>query len=191
MKAVKYLVLLFIMCSSLSAQDNYTSYKYITLSGTAISSIGKFKDSWESGKGIYISYENIYSNNWALIFQGGYLDFKENSTYGFSQNPKFSVIPVQVGTRYYFNKEILKPFLLAMSGFNIVNEDYSVMGSSGENIKKTSVHFNFQIGLGIGIHLFDPINVELVGIYNSHQLDVAAQSNITGLEYCAGIKWSF
>jgi hypothetical protein len=93
-----------IVYSNLFSQDNNKGSKYFTISRTAISSIGNFKEAWKNGIAIYISYENIYSKNWALIFQGAYFDFKENSTYGFTQNPKFSVIPFQVGTKYYLHK---------------------------------------------------------------------------------------
>jgi len=116
------------------------------------------------------------------------MKFKQTIENKFGDDPKFTVIPLQVGGRYYFLLESFRPYLLAMSGFNIISQKYSYEGAT---IDTTSSHLNFQIGLGIDVMIISQLGLDIHAMYNSHLFDFNAAYNLTGLEYGVGIKWKF
>ncbi len=59
-----------------------TNQAFITLQGASINSIGEFKESWDKGSGIYAGYATLYSNQWALVFETGYISFQHNEEDG-------------------------------------------------------------------------------------------------------------
>lgn len=197
----KFLILVFIYTISSSAifaqaEDQCGSLEtFVSVKGTAISSIGHFKDAWEKGTAFYVSYGKVYSSHWSLIFQTGYNSFKENPEYAFQGNAKFSIIPLQIGGRYYILLDRVRPFVLAMSGINIVKQKFDTYVQdehiSIDKVDKTTAHVNFQIGVGLGIKIIDQLELEFLGKYNSHMLEPSVPYNATGLEFGAGINWVF
>jgi len=169
-----------------SIPNEVSSESFITLNGSAISSIGHFEEDWNKGGGFFLNYSNVYSNHWALVFQIGFMKFKHNAEQDFGEDPKFTAIPLQVGGRYYFLLDMFRPYMLAMSGVNIVSQKYSIEGVA---VDTTSSHLNFQIGVGVDIMLFSQLGLDLHANYNSHLLDPTEPYNMTGLEYGVGIKW--
>ena len=122
----------FIICllavTSLQAQvttdmvsTDLTNQAFITLQGASINSIGEFKESWDKGSGIYAGYATLYSNQWALVFETGYISFQHNEEMDLGDDPKFSIIPLAVGGRYYIVTDRFRPFLLAMGGINFIS----------------------------------------------------------------------
>jgi hypothetical protein len=171
-----------------SISNEVSSESFITLNGSAISSIGHFKEDWNKGGGFFLNYSNVYSNHWALVFQVGLMNYKHNDDQDFGEDPKFTAIPLQVGGRYYFLLDTFRPYMLAMSGVNIVSRKYS---DAGITVDTTSSHLNFQIGLGVDLLLFSQLGLDLHANYNSHLLEPTEPYNMTGLEYGIGIKWRF
>lgn len=193
MKSIICLTFCVVLFSSLSAQvttdmvnKNAESQSFVGAQGYAISSIGHFEENWKEGSGFYVTYGSISSNHWSLIFQTGYINFKQNENAGFIGDPKFTIIPLMIGTRYYLGLDRFRPFLLAMNGINIVTQDFA---TEEQKVDKTSAQYNFQVGLGLGIMLFSNLEIEGQVKYNSHLLEPSVPYNITGLEYGVALNW--
>jgi len=194
MKSIICLLFAVMLFSSLSAQvttdmvnDSGENQNFIGVQGYTINSFIHFKDSWKDATGFYATYGSIStSNHWSLIFQTGYLSFNANEEAGFTGDEYFNIIPIQIGTRYYIALDRFRPFLLAMSGFNIIDAKYTVEETS---IDGTEVKVNFQVGGGLGIILFSNLEIEGQVKYNSHLIEPSLPYNITGLEYGVALNW--
>ena len=168
----------------------------ISIKGSTINNIGEFKEIWETGNALYLSYENISTNQFSYILQTGYTKYKENPDHDFkADDATFNMIPVQVGGRYYILVNSIRPFLMAMTGMNIINSKYPIYRITEENEPEiiwdsgTQIRLNFQVGLGLAIKLFSDLQLEIIGNYNSHILDAPIHYNITGLELGVGLNW--
>ena len=194
MKKNLYILVLMMLSVSLFAQTD-KSESLISVRGTSIKNIGEIKDIWETGSAIYISYENISSaNQFSYMFQTGYMQFKENPENNFQgQEANFNIIPLQVGGRYYILINSIRPFLMAMSGINIINSEYPIIpvpsSDENESVNNTEVKLNFQVGLGLALKLFSNLQIEVIANYNSHILDAPTHYNLTGLELGVGLNW--
>ena len=160
--------------------------KFITIQGLNINSIGDFKDNWKTGSGFYLGYGIIYSDNGSLLLQTGSINFKANDDAGYKSDSKFRINPLMVGGRYYILKDRFRPFLHAMSGFNVISQDWATADSS---LSGTEWHLAFQVGVGLDILLFSGLQLEVAAKYNSHLLEPPKPYNITGLEYSVGLIW--
>ena len=194
MKSIICLLFAVMLFSSLSAQvttdmvnKNGENQNFIGVQGYTINSFIHFKDSWKDATCFYATYGSIStSNHWSLIFQTGYLSFNANEEAGFTGDEYFNIIPIQIGTRYYIALDRFRPFLLAMSGFNIIDAKYTVEETS---IDGTEVKVNFQVGAGLGIILFSNLEIEGQVKYNSHLIEPSLPYNITGFEYGVALNW--
>lgn len=194
MKSIICLLFAVMLFSSLSAQvttdmvnDSGENQNFMGVQGYTINSFIHFKDSWKDATGFYATYGSIStSNHWSLIFQTGYLSFNANEEAGFTGDEYFNIIPIQIGTRYYIALDRFRPFLLAMSGFNIIDAKYTVEETS---IDGTEVKANFQVGAGLGIILFGNLEIEGQVKYNSHLIEPSLPYNITGFEYGVALNW--
>jgi hypothetical protein len=203
MKTIISIFLFIVFFSSLSAQvttdminKNSEKQNFFGAQAFTINSLIHFKDSWKDATGFYATYGSIStSNHWSLIFQTGYFSFAANPDAGFTADEKFEIIPLQVGTRYYLTLDRFRPFLLAMSGLNIINAKYMVTQISADGreeeitIDGTKAKVNFQVGLGVGILVFSNIEIEGQFKYNSHLIEPNLPYNITGLEYGLALNW--
>ena len=160
--------------------------KFVFVEGINITSLVEFKESWESASGFHAGYGIIYSDKGSLVFQTGYMDFKANEDAGIEDGGTFKVIPLQVGGRYYVTLDRFRPFLLAMSGFNIIQQDWATADTS---FSETDWHLNFQVGLGLDVLLFSDLQIELAAKYNSHLLEPSIPYKITGLEFSVVLVW--
>jgi hypothetical protein len=158
----------------------------IMVQGATINSIGEFKEAWYEGNAFYVGYGLLDADDWALIFQTGYITFQHNEELNYSGDPKFTIFPLAIGGRYYFVTDIFRPFLLAMGGLNFISENYTL---DNETVDKSSTQFNFQVGVGLGILLFDKLEIEGQAKYNCHVLEPSLPYNVTGLEYGLALNW--
>jgi len=195
MKKYLHIFILMLASFSLFAQTNNNEI-LISIKGTAMNNIGEIKEIWETGSAIYLSYENISSNQFSYIFQTGYMKFKENPNYELQGSDSyFNIIPIQVGGRYYILANSIRPFLMAMTGVNIIKSNYPIYRINQENeeeiILNSGSHskLNFQVGLGLALKLFSNLQIEVLANYNSHILDAPIHYNITGLEVGVGFSW--
>jgi len=200
MKKSLIVIIFIISCSGLFAQlaeDTPgipgNAQRFLTLQGFTINSIGEstdkwisFKDNWKSAVGFYIGYVKIYASDWALVYQTGYINFKHNEEADFEGDPSYTVIPLAIGGRYYIVRDLFQPYLLAMTGINIISEKYTLEGKSTD---KTSARLHFQIGAGVGVNVTEKLDIEISGKYNSHVLEAPVPYNMTGLEYGLGVNW--
>jgi len=159
---------------------------FITVQGFAINSIGQFKEAWKSATGFYIGYGKISASDWALVYQTGYFSFTQNDAGNYTGDPSFHVIPLMIGGRYYITRDLFQPYLLAMSGVNIISEKYT---HDGKVTDHTLGKLAFQVGAGVGVELSDNLAIEIAGKYNSHTIDPPSLYNMTGLEYGLGLVW--
>ena len=198
MKKILVIITFTILCTTIMAQDSaadFTQESYVSIKGSGINTIGHFSEAWESGTAFYISYGNVYASHWSLIFQTGYINFKENSEFGYTgSDPKFTIIPLQVGGRYYILLDWIRPFLSAMNGINIITQQYSaeriVDGSATIITEDETVwKYNFQVGLGLAVKVISNLELEGVFHYNSHILQADVPYNITGVEFGVGLNW--
>ncbi len=195
MKKLIYIFFLMIIPASIFAQTN-KSETLISIKGSTINNIGEIKELWETGSALYLSYESISSNQFSYIFQTGYMKFKESSDYKSKINDAyFNIIPLQVGGRYSIITDSFRPFLMAMSGVNIIKTNYPIyrINNSGEEEiimeSGTQAKLNFQVGLGLAIKLLNSLQIEVIANYNSHILEAPIHYNITGLELGVGLSW--
>lgn len=193
MKIFIYILLINIIYLPLFAQS-WQGESIVSVKGTSVNNIGELKDLWDTGTALYVSYENISSNQFSYMFQVGYIDYKENPSYEFEGNDAyFNIIPLQVGGRYYILTQWIRPFLMAMTGVNIVSSNYALMpdeeDTGHEDYSGTNLKLNFQVGLGLAVKLFSNLQLEVLANYNSHVLDAPTHYNITGLELGVGLNW--
>ena len=193
MKSIICLTICVVLFSSLFAQvttdmvnKNAESQTFIGAQGIAINSLIHFKDQWKDASGFFVTYGSISSNHWSLIFQTGYISFNPNEDAGYIGDSHFNMIPLQIGTRYYILLDRFRPFLLAMNGINIISQKYT---TEDESVDETRSHYNFQVGLGLGIMLFSNLEIEGQAKYNSHLLEPSVPYNITGMEYGVALNW--
>jgi hypothetical protein len=193
----KTITILFILlsCFTLQAQEttdmlnaDTAPQSFIYIQGAAINSLGVFKEDWDKGSAGYAGYATLYSNQFALVLETGYLSFQTNdeANYGDDPDPVFSLVPIAVGVRYYIAVQRFRPFFLAMTGANIVSQNYT---RDNQTIDKTTVHLHFQIGAGLGILVLNQLEIEGQFKYNSHVLVPNDPYNITGLEYGIALNW--
>lgn len=195
MKKLKYILVLLFISIALFGQSFGDEY-IVSIRGTTIKNIGELKEIWETGSALYASYENMSSTQFSYMFQVGYINYKQNPNYEFEGNDAyFNIIPLQVGGRYYILTEWIRPFLMAMTGVNIVSSKYVLMPDENdegqEDYSGTNLKLNFQVGLGLAVKLFSNLQLEVLANYNSHVLDAPTHYNITGLELGAGLNWAF
>jgi hypothetical protein len=193
MKNIWIMMLIILSFSGIYGQDASDmgmnpagAQKFVTVQGFIINSIGEFKDVWKSAGGFYIGYGKISTSDWALVLQTGYFNFTQNDANPYTGDPSFHVIPLMIGGRYYIARDLFQPFLLAMSGVNIISEKFTLDGKATD---KTMGKLAFQVGAGVGVELSDNLAVEIAAKYNSHTIDPSLLYNMTGLEYGLGVIW--
>ncbi len=191
MKILSVFLILF-LCPSLlpaqyAAESENVCQSYLTIQGFGINSLGNFKEDWKDGAGGYVGYGLIYPSHWGLTFQTGYITFKENAEANLGTDPSFTIIPIMAGGRYYILLDRVRPFLTAMSGFNLVSEKST---REGHAVDEFLVKLGFQIGVGVQVGLFSNLAVEVAGKYNSHLLNPNVPYNATGLEYGVALNWT-
>ncbi len=159
--------------------DMEQSEKFITAQVAMINSIGEFRKTWVDATAYYLGYGKIYSNNWALVMQVGYMTFKNNENAGFDDGATFDVVPLMVGGRYYILMDKIRPFVFAMNGLNVITEKWT-MGE--DNKDHTYTKYNFQVGIGLSIIMMKQLEIEISGKYNSHLIEPSVPFNMTGME---------
>ena len=106
MKTSIIYMLCLLVVSSLPAQmttdmvnTGSSNQHLIMVQGATINSIGEFKEAWHEGNAFYVGYGLLDSDNWALVFQTGYITFQHNEDLNYSGDPKFTIFPLAIGGR--------------------------------------------------------------------------------------------
>ena len=191
------MILSILVFSGLFAQEHEGEYgncqhqepqPFIGIQAFTIENIGEFGKDWSDGGGINLTYGILYSNQFALIFNTGYMKQNPSENVEYYGDPSLTMIPFAVGVRYYFLVDRIRPFLLANSGFNYISQDYA---KADTVVAESGSYFHFQVGVGLGILLFEGLEAEFQAKYNSHLLEPSIPYNITGVEYGIALNWHF
>jgi hypothetical protein len=158
--------------------DQTNNEEFVSAQVAMINSIGEFRENWVSAGAYYLGFGRIYSTDWALIFQAGYLNFKQNENAEFTDGTH-NVIALMFGGRYYILRGKVRPFLLAMNGVNIITEKWTMGDESKDH---TIGRYNFQVGVGLSVIMMKKLEIEIQGKYNSHLIEPPVPYNMTGME---------
>jgi outer membrane protein W len=185
----KYIILfILILFSNTFSQQSNNLQTFVSLKVRAITPIGVFSEDWETGGTVYLTYGWIYSDEWAVHLQAGYNKYRLKDNSDLKNSPKLTMIPFQVGGRYYILQGTIRPFLAAMTGINFLRYSYKL---ELNEVEESKVHLNWQTGLGVAYVLTNNLQIELSAMYNSHLINPSIPYNLTGYEYGIGINWIF
>ncbi|MCC7231698.1 MAG: outer membrane beta-barrel protein [Bacteroidia bacterium] len=115
---------------------------------------GDFGDAAGTGFGASVRYEHPVSDNIALTGTVGYITFgsKTESVPGFEYKFTWSMIPVQVGAKYYFS-EMMNGFYGAVELGIHASSAKSTVTIMGTEVSNTASSSDFSYAPEIGYHL--------------------------------------
>ena len=180
-----YIILLMIATSAILSQSFAQSDSYlknrIIIEGTYLRNLGHFGEVWANAAGGYISYGIAFPEHNYLMFRVGYLNntLKDGVEYN---DASLSIIPLEIGGRYYFTDSRFMPFVQFMNGLNIISENTNL---EGEMKDETLVKYAWQVGLGLTINIISFLSLDVGVNYQSNFYETEAMN--TGFEYAAGI----
>jgi opacity protein-like surface antigen len=162
----------------------------IFVEGLYIRNIGNFGSVWSNASGGYLGYGIAFPDHNYLMMRAGYINNKlkdnpntqEDLT---NQDPYITMIPIEIGGRYYFNDYIVMPFIQFMTGLNLVFTNGDIVG---ENEEENLVKFAWQVGLGFTVNIIGNISVDAGVNYQSNFYDDDAMN--TGFEYTVGMGYA-
>lgn len=174
------------------AQSENNLSDLIFAEGNYLRNLGTFGEVWSEAAGIYIGYGMYFPEHNLLMFRTGYMNHKLRSDD--QSDGSLSVLPIQIGGRYYFTNDRVMPYIQFMNGFNIVFENMNLTGVKED---RTLLRYFWQIGAGGTFSLTENINIDLGLNYNSafyennKELYGGAGAMMTGFEYTLGFGWKF
>jgi opacity protein-like surface antigen len=156
----------------------------IFVEGFYIRNLGNFGDVWANASGGYIGYGIAFPDHNYLIMRTGINSNKLNDGVDYP-DATLTIIPIEVGGRYYFNDDRFMPFIQFINGLNLVFENTNL---EGEKEEKTMVKYAWQVGLGLTINIVDNLSFDLGVNYQSNFYQHDAMN--TGFEYAFGIGYA-
>jgi len=192
-KIILSLMLIFFVGSLSSGFAQSESYlkNRIFVEGFYTRNLGNFGDVWTDASGGYIGYSIALPEHNLLIMRTGFInnelddDLKLQEDVAFS-DASLTIIPIEIGGRYYFNDNMLMPFVQFMNGLNLVFENTNLKGESEE---KTMVKYAWQVGFGLTINILSNLSLDIGVNYQSNFYQHDAMN--TGFEYAFGIGYAF
>ena len=185
------LVLLFAgsVFTGLTQSNKYLKNR-IMVEGMYIRNLGNFGDVWSNAAGGYIGYSIAFPDHNLLIMRTGFINNKlkdnlsnqEDLSY---KDASLTIIPLEIGGRYYFIDNTFMPFVQFMNGLNIIFENTNL---EGEKEDKTLVKYAWQVGFGISVNLISNLSVDVGVNYQSNFYQHEAMN--TGFEYAFGIGFT-
>ncbi len=184
--------------------DSKGLYDQVFAGYSFIRNLGNFGDIYESGNSYNVSYGKFFPNSWLAIVKTGYIqqNARENIDSGSFEN--LNIIPIHVGGRYYFMKDVFMPYVSFMNGLNVISQSNFKEGSSSnsddsESSKEdaTIIRYAFQIGFGFDVKIARNFGVNLnIGYNNSFYqdydiFDQESSKMMTGFEYGANLSYYF
>jgi len=162
----------------------------IFVEGFYTRNLGNFGDVWTDASGGYIGYSIALPEHNLLIMRTGFInnqlddDFKLQEDLAFS-DASLTIIPIEIGGRYYFIDDRFMPFIQFMNGLNLVFENTNLEGESED---KTMVKYAWQIGFGLTINILSNPSFDIGVNYQSNFYQHDAMN--TGFEYAFGIGYA-
>ena len=192
-KIILSLMLIFFVGSLSSGFAQSESYlkNRISVEGFYTRNLGNFGDVWTDASGGYIGYSIALPEHNLLIMRTGFInndlddDLKLQEDIAFS-DASLTIIPIEIGGRYYFNDNMLMPFVQFMNGLNLVFENTNLKGESEE---KTMVKYAWQVGFGLTVNILSNLSLDIGVNYQSNFYQHDAMN--TGFEYAFGIGYAF
>ena len=166
--------------TGLAQSEKYLKNRII-VEGMYIRNLGNFSEVWSKATGGYIGYSIAFPEHNLLMMRTGYISnsLKDGVEY---QDATSTIIPLEIGGRYYFIDSRFMPFVQFMNGINILFENTSL---EGEKEDKTLVKYAWQVGFGITINLIENLNIDIGANYQSNFYKTEAMN--TGFKYAFGI----
>jgi len=147
-----------------------------------IRNLGNFGDVWSNATGMYIGYSIAFPEHNLLILRAGFI----NNNYEFNvEEASLTMIPIEIGGRYYFIDDRFMPFLQFMNGLNLVFENTNLEGESED---KTMVKYAWQVGIGVTVNVLSSLSLDIGVNYQSNFYQHDAMN--TGFEYSFGIGYA-
>ena len=163
----------------------------ILVEGFYIRNLGNFGDVWTNASGGYIGYSIALPEHNLLMMRTGFInnelddDLKLQEDVAFS-DASLTIIPIEIGGRYYFFDDRFMPFVQFMNGLNLVFENTNLEGESED---KTMLKYAWQIGFGLTVNIISNLSLDIGVNYQSNFYQHDATN--TGFEYAFGIGYAF
>ena len=175
--------------TSMAQSETYLKNR-ILIEGLYIRNLGNFGDVWSNSTGGYIGYSIAFPDHNLLMMRTGFINNKlkddlntqEDLSYG---DASLTMIPIEIGGRYYFIDNMFMPFVQFMNGLNIVFENTNL---EGEQEDKTLVKYAWQVGFGLTVNVISSLSIDVGVNYQSNFYENEAMN--TGFEYALGIGWA-
>ncbi|MEJ2242300.1 MAG: hypothetical protein P8Y18_09180 [Candidatus Bathyarchaeota archaeon] len=166
--------------NSFAQSEKYLKNR-IMLEGMYVRNLGNFGEVWSNAAGGYIGYSIAFPEHNLLMLRTGFISnsLKDGVEY---QDATSTIIPLEIGGRYYFIDSRFMPFVQFMNGINILFENTNL---EGEKEDKTLVKYAWQVGFGLTINLIENLNIDVGANYQSNFYKTEAMN--TGFKYAFGI----
>ena len=170
--------------NSFAQSEKYLKNR-IMLEGMYVRNLGNFGEVWSNAAGGYIGYSIAFPEHNLLMLRTGFISnsLKDGVEY---QDATSTIIPLEIGGRYYFIDSRFMPFVQFMNGINILFENTNL---EGEKEDKTLVKYAWQVGFGLTINLIENLNIDVGTNYQSNFYKTEAMN--TGFKYAFGIGLAF
>lgn len=178
------LVITFASLFTIFAQSESYLKNRVFVEGLYIRNIGNFGSVWSNASGGYLGYGIAFPDHNYLMMRAGLISnkLKDDVT---SEDAYLTMVPVEIGGRYYFIDHMFMPFAQFMTGLNFVFENEDLVG---ENEDKNLVKFAWQVGFGVTVNVMSSLSLDIGVNYQSNFYDDDAMN--TGFEYTVGIGYA-
>lgn len=184
MKMINKLIIIILVAGAISqiySQSDSFLKNRVMLEGMYLRNLGHFSQVWDNASGGYISYGIAFPEHNFLIFRLGFIDNKLKDDVQYA-DASLSIIPLEIGGRYYFTNSRFMPFVQFMNGLNIIFENTNL---EGEKKDETLVKYAWQVGFGLTVNIASFLSLDIGANYQSNFYETEAMN--TGFEYAAGI----
>lgn len=169
--------------ASFAQSEGYLKNR-IFVEGLYIRNIGNFENAWSNASGGYLGYGFAFPEHSYLMMRTGFISNKLNDEIT-NEDAYLTMIPIEVGGRYYFIDHLIMPFVQFMTGLNLVFTNGDIVG---ENEAENLVKYAWQVGLGFTVNVVNNISIDAGVNYQSNFYDDDAMN--TGFEYTFGFGYA-
>jgi len=169
--------------TSIAQSESYLKNRII-VEGLYIRNLGNFSGVWESAAGAYVGYAIAFPDHNLLMMRTGFISNSLKDEVGY-ENASSTIIPFEIGGRYYFFDDRFMPFVQFMNGLNLVFENTNL---EGENEDKTLVKYAWQVGFGLTVNVMSNLSLDIGVNYQSNFYQHDAMN--TGFEYAVGVGFT-
>ncbi len=192
-KIILTLIILLFFGSLLTgfAQSETYLKNRIFIEGLYLRNLGNFGDVWSNASGGYVGYGIAFPDHNYLMMRTGFINNKLKDELNTQESTEYidaylTMVPIEIGGRYYFIDNMFMPFVQFMTGLNLVFENEDLVG---ENEAKNLVKFAWQVGFGLTFNFISSLSLDVGVNYQSNFYDDDAMN--TGFEYAFGLGYAF